>query len=66
MSHVPEKPEEYVCMNCQVIYAGSVTKTDGEHHFHPPDDCPVCGDPEFVERTTYVHRAAARSAESDD
>ena len=62
MAHAPESVEQYVCLNCQVVYAGSVTSEDGEHHFHPPDDCPVCGDPEFVQAEAYVHRAAEESA----
>jgi rubrerythrin len=57
MAHAPEQVEQYVCLNCQVTYAGSVTKEDGQHQFHPPDDCPVCGNPEFVTLDTYPHRA---------
>jgi rubrerythrin len=57
MAHAPEHVEQYVCVNCQVTYAGSVTREDGERHFHPPDDCPVCGDPDFVQLGSYVHRA---------
>jgi hypothetical protein len=44
-----------------VTYAGSVTREDGERHFHPPDDCPVCGDPDFVQLESYVHRALEQS-----
>jgi hypothetical protein len=59
MAHAPEQLEYYVCMNCQVTYAGSVTTDDGGHNFSPPDDCAVCGDPDFVETETYIHRAAS-------
>jgi hypothetical protein len=59
MAHSPELPEWYVCLNCQAVFAGSVTEDDGVHHFHPPDDCAACGDPEFVEAESYVHRALA-------
>ena len=62
MAHAPEQLEQYVCMNCQVTYAGSVTKADGTHHFSPPDDCHVCGDPDFVEAEGYIHRAVSDSA----
>lgn len=57
MSHAVERPEEYVCLNCQLVYAGSVTREDGEHHFHPPDACVGCDDPEWVELESYVHQA---------
>jgi uncharacterized OB-fold protein len=61
MAHAPERLEQYVCMNCQVTYAGSVTKSDGDYHFHPPDDCAACGTPDFVEVGSYVHRAVGES-----
>ena len=62
MAHAPERVEQYVCLNCQVTYAGSVTSENGEHHFHAPDDCHVCNDPDFVEIEAYVHHAAEQSA----
>lgn len=54
MSHVPERPEEYVCTNCQVIYAGTVHSDDGGHHFSPPENCIGCDDPHWVELEAYV------------
>ena len=61
MAHAPERVEQYVCLNCQVTYAGSVTTEGGEHHFHPPDDCPVCGDDpaiDSVAEATYEGRCS--------
>lgn len=54
MAHAPELPEQYVCLNCQVVYAGSVTEEDDTHHFHAPDDCVACGDADFVPMETYI------------
>jgi hypothetical protein len=59
MAHAPEHLEQYVCMNCQTMYAGSVRKEDGEHHFSPPDDCAACGNPDFIQAESYVHRAVS-------
>jgi len=55
-----ERPEQYVCLNCQVIYAASVTGQEENHRFHPPDDCAACGDPEFVQIESYIPRALNR------
>ncbi|WP_129116377.1 hypothetical protein [Halegenticoccus tardaugens] len=55
MSHSPERPVEYVCENCHVIYAGTVIRTDEGHRYEPPDECAVCGAREFVELTQYPH-----------
>lgn len=60
MAHAIERPEQYVCLNCQVIYAASVTGQEDTHHFNPPSDCAVCGDPEFVQIESYIPRALNR------
>ena len=57
MAHAPESVEQYVCLNCQVVYAGSVSGDAGDYQFSPPDDCAACGDPGFVDLESYVHRA---------
>lgn len=57
MSHAPDRPEEYVCLNCQLVYVGTVHREDGEHHIQAPSECKECDDPEWVEIESYAHRA---------
>ncbi|WP_410765494.1 hypothetical protein [Haloferax sp. DFSO60] len=54
MSHTPELPERYVCDNCHVIYAGTVTHEDGEFHYSEPVECAACGSTHFVIIEQYV------------
>ncbi|WP_101298154.1 hypothetical protein [Halegenticoccus soli] len=59
MSHSPERPVEFVCENCHVIYAGTVFREEGGgHRYEPPEECAACGAREFVELTQYPHAAA--------
>ncbi|WP_224268676.1 hypothetical protein [Haloprofundus salinisoli] len=56
MSHVPERPREFVCKNCHLMYAGTVVRSDGgEHHYDPPTECAACGSASFVELDAYPH-----------
>ncbi|WP_224335190.1 hypothetical protein [Haloprofundus halobius] len=56
MSHVPERPHEFVCENCHLIYAGTVVRSDeNEHHYESPTECAACGSTAFVELDAYPH-----------
>lgn len=44
MSHVPERPQLYVCDDCHVVYAG--THEEG-HTFSSPERCSVCENDSF-------------------
>lgn len=57
MSHVPELPTQYVCEECNSIYAGIVSGgSRGNHTYTPPEECAACGSHEFIEITQYpVH-----------
>jgi hypothetical protein len=50
MAHVPETPEQYVCADCHVVYAGI---HDEAHHFRPPDHCSVCESETFHKLSNY-------------
>lgn len=55
MAHVPEKPTQYVCENCQITHAGTpVHESAGEHSFRPPGACGGCGETEFVKLAEWV------------
>jgi len=56
MAHVPERLEEYVCVNCSVTHAGTPIHLDGgEHSFEPPASCGACGGSEFVPASEWIH-----------
>lgn len=56
MSHTPERPELYVCTDCQAVYAGTVVpQGDGQHRYEEPDGCSACGGTDFVEMAQYPH-----------
>ena len=56
MAHVPERPTQYVCENCQVIHAGTpIHRSASEHSFEPPASCGGCGESSFVELADWVH-----------
>lgn len=55
MAHTPDYPERFVCMNCQVVHAGTaVHREDGGHNFVAPDACGACEASDFVELSSYV------------
>jgi hypothetical protein len=57
MSHVPDRPVEFVCDNCHVIYAGTVIRDDrNDRRFEPPEECAACGATEFVELSQYTRK----------
>lgn len=56
MAHAPALPEQYVCENCQSVYAGTVSGGSPEHHtYDPPEECAACGNTEFIEIEEYPH-----------
>ncbi|WP_168191207.1 MULTISPECIES: hypothetical protein [Haloprofundus] len=56
MSHVPERPREFVCENCHLIYVGTTTGGEGtDRHYEPPTECAACGSTSFVELDAYPH-----------
>lgn len=57
MSHQPERPQLYVCADCQVVHAGTVIEhTDSGHRYSPPDSCGCCEGTEFVADEQWPHR----------
>jgi rubredoxin len=55
MAHSPEGIEQYVCTDCQVVYAGTpIHVSASDHRFEPPAECHVCGGTEFVSDTEWV------------
>lgn len=50
MSHVPEKPQLYVCDDCYTVHAGV---HDGEHNFQPPQQCGACEGSTFYRIENY-------------
>lgn len=50
MSHVPERPQLYVCDDCYVVHAGI---HDEAHKFSPPEHCSVCESETFYELENY-------------
>lgn len=48
MAHSPELPEKYVCVECQVVHAGTVSRSDDGHHYEAPDQCGCCGGTELI------------------
>ena len=55
MSHTPERPELYVCTDCQSVHAGTVSGGPEDHQYDAPDDCAACGNTEFIEMEDYPH-----------
>ncbi|MFD1588618.1 hypothetical protein ACFR9U_16690 [Halorientalis brevis] len=56
MAHTPEHPRTYVCTDCQVVHAGTVTGREaGDHHYEAPAECGACGSNEFVEADNWPH-----------
>ncbi|WP_257299165.1 hypothetical protein [Haloarchaeobius sp. FL176] len=57
MAHSPERPELYVCGDCQIVYAGTVAEhmESGDHVYESPTECEVCGATDFVENSQWPH-----------
>ena len=56
MSHTPEQPAMYVCVDCQTIHAGTVVDhTDSGHVYEAPDGCGACAESEFVRVVDWPH-----------
>lgn len=56
MAHSPEHVKRFVCADCHVVYAGTPIRIeDASHTFEPPEECPVCGDTEFVAEADWIH-----------
>ena len=56
MAHSPDLPERYVCIECQIIHAGTVTtQTEANHQYDAPDTCGGCGATEFVTLENWPH-----------
>ncbi|EMA43997.1 hypothetical protein [Halococcus saccharolyticus] len=57
MSHVAEKPELYVCRDCQSVFVGDVSEgsTPEDHTYSAPGECSGCGNTEFIEIEEYPH-----------
>jgi hypothetical protein len=55
MAHSPERPELYVCTDCQIVYAGTVVEhmDGGDHVYEPPTECRACGSTSFVETSQW-------------
>jgi rubredoxin len=50
MSHVPQPPKQYVCLNCNSVYAESNPTGHSQTVSHdPPAECAACGAHEFTE-----------------
>jgi len=48
VAHQPEIPERYVRLDCNAVYVGRVTETDGSHHYEPPEARAACSSSSFV------------------
>nr|WP_252490643.1 hypothetical protein [Natronococcus sp. CG52] len=49
MAHAPEHPEKYVCTECQILHAGTVSaQADGDHRYDAPEKCGCCGSTELL------------------
>lgn len=56
MAHTPEMPERFVCLNCQVLSAGTIVHEDDDTvHYEEPPQCGACEHSEFVELSEYRH-----------
>lgn len=56
MAHTPERPEKYICAECQVLHAGAiVSKNGGDHRYEAPERCGCCGATELVPQERWVH-----------
>ncbi len=56
MAHTPEMPEKYVCAECQVVHAGTVSaQSDGGHRYDAPEECGCCGSTELIEQEMWPH-----------
>lgn len=49
-------PQQYVCMECQVMHAGIPYRGKGDTiHYDPPTRCSACGETDLVLSTKYPH-----------
>ncbi len=55
MAHAPESPEKYVCTECQVLHAGTVTHTESGHRYDAPEKCGCCGSTELITEENWPH-----------
>ena len=56
MAHRPEHPQQYVCTECQVIHAGTVTGHEaGTHQYEAPGTCGACEASSFVTIEDWPH-----------
>ncbi|WP_224449343.1 hypothetical protein [Haloprofundus salilacus] len=55
MSHVPERPSEFVCQDCHLIYAGNVVGSGENRRYDPPNHCAACHSENFVALSEYSH-----------
>jgi hypothetical protein len=56
MAHAPEQPRTYVCTDCQVVHAGTVTSHDaGNYTYEAPTACGACEGAEFVKIGDWPH-----------
>lgn len=53
MAQQPERPQEFVCENCNNIVAGVVSGDPPNHTYEAPTDCMACGSSEFVAMEQY-------------
>lgn len=56
MAHVPENVNQYVCVACQTMHAGTpIHESGGSHSWNPPANCGACGESEFVPVEEWIH-----------
>ena len=49
MAHVPDRPQVYVCVSCNALFAGHQIAHNETTKYEPPDTCSACGSSEFIE-----------------
>ncbi len=56
MSHSPEQVARYICSSCQLVHAGTPSRTPaGKRRFDPPEACGGCGEEKLVPLENWIH-----------